>query len=145
MLLSLRNTPTSISSTVVQLIAYPLGCAWAKSVPDWRFFCFGRQVSLNPGPFNVKEHTIITIMTAAGSAVSYAFDILLAQELFYDQYFKWGFQILLVLSTQAMGFGLAGISRRFLVWPSSMVRTSLLCSPCGMFCIEESTSNRIHT
>lgn len=60
-------------------------------------------------------------MTAAGSALSYALDILLAQEIFYKQHFGWGFQILLILSTQAMGFGLAGVMRRFLVWPAAMV------------------------
>lgn len=98
-----------------------LGCAWAKTMPNKSFKIFGKTIEVNPGPFNVKEHTIITIMTAAGSAVSYAFDILLAQEIFYKQFFKWGFQLLLVLSTQAMGFGLAGVARRFLVWPSSMV------------------------
>lgn len=46
---------------------------------------FGME--LNPGPFNVKEHTIITMMTAAGSSVSYAVDILLAQQVFYHQHF----------------------------------------------------------
>lgn len=61
------------------------------------------------------------IMTAAGSALSYALDILLAQEIFYKQHFGWGFQILLILSTQAMGFGLAGVMRRFLIWPAAMV------------------------
>lgn len=61
---------------------------WAKFFPDYRFKLFGNEMSLNPGPFNVKEHTIITMMTAAGSAASYAIDILLAQELFYNQFFR---------------------------------------------------------
>jgi hypothetical protein len=69
----------------------------------------------------MKEHTIITIMTAAGAAASYAIDILLAQEVFYEQFFGWGFQILLIISTQAMGFGMAGVLRRYLVWPAAMI------------------------
>lgn len=69
---------------------------------------------------------MIVIMTAAGSALSYALDILLAQEIFYEQHFGWGFQILLILSTQAMGFGLAGVMRRFLIWPAAMVWPSTL-------------------
>lgn len=60
-----------------------------------------------------------TVMTAAGAASSYAIDILLAQEVYYGQFFHWGFQILLVMSTQAMGYGLAGIMRRYLVWPAA--------------------------
>src|SRR5688572_28153881 len=120
-LLGLRRSPIVITSTVVQLISCPMGCAWAKFMPEVTFRVFGHELALNPGPFNVKEHTIITMMTAAGSYPSYAIDILLAQEIFYQQFFKWGFQVLLILSTQAMGFGLAGVARRFLVWPSAMV------------------------
>lgn len=111
----------SITSPVVQLIAYPIGTGWARFVPDKRFRLFGREISTNPGPFNKKEHTIITIMTAAGAGFSYAFDILLAQQVYYNQFWGWGFQLLLVFSTQAMGFGIAGVLRRFLVWPAAMV------------------------
>ncbi len=98
-----------------------MGLACAKYLPSWTFTVFGRKWELNPGPFNMKEHTIITIMTAAGSASSYAIDILLAQEVFYSQFFQWGFQILLIISTQALGFGFAGVLRRFLIYPASMV------------------------
>ncbi|ROV96080.1 hypothetical protein VPNG_09161 [Cytospora leucostoma] len=121
-LLSLRRSPVQIQPVVVQLIAYPMGKGWHATMPNWRFRLFGKVFEFNPeAPFNMKEHTIIVIMTAAGSALSYALDILLAQEVFYKQHFGWGFQILLILSTQAMGFGLAGVMRRFLVWPAAMV------------------------
>lgn len=112
----------SITSPVVQLIAYPMGCGWAKYMPHWSFHLFGRELFINPvQPFNKKEHTIITIMTAAGAGFSYAFDILLAQQVYYNQFWGWGFQLILVFSTQAMGFGIAGLLRRFLVWPAAMV------------------------
>ncbi|CAN8105626.1 unnamed protein product [Discula destructiva] len=121
-LLALRRSPVTISPTVVQLISYPMGKGWHAVMPNWKFRLFGHQIEMNPeSPFNMKEHTVIVIMTAAGSALSYALDILLAQEVFYKQFFGWGFQILLIFSTQAMGFGLAGVMRRFLVWPSAMV------------------------
>ena len=44
-----------------------------------------------PGPFNMKEHTIIVVMANASFAggVAYASNILLAQEVFYGQYFGW--------------------------------------------------------
>lgn len=109
-----------------------MGCFFAKVVPDKSFTIFGKQIRLNPGPFNVKEHTIITMMTAAGTSVSYAIDILLAQEIFYEQRFRWGFQILLIFSTQAMGLGIAGISRRFIVWPSAMVWPATLITSTVM-------------
>jgi OPT family small oligopeptide transporter len=120
-LLGLRRSPITITATVVQLISYPMGIWWAKLMPEITFKILGREFELNPGPFNKKEHTIITIMTAAGATTSYAIDIFLAQEVFYGQFFSWGFQILTILSTQAMGFGLAGVMRRYLVWPAAMV------------------------
>ncbi len=126
-------------------------------MPNWTFTVFGFTAELNPGPFNVKEHVIITIMTAAGSGPSYAIDILLAQEVFYQQAFKsvslfpcssvvtrpltttcrWGFQIMLILSTQAMGFGLAGVMRRFLVWPAAMVWPATLITTTVMFSLHD--------
>ncbi len=57
-------------------------------MPEVSFTVFGNELSLNPGPFNMKEHTLITIMTAAGASLSYAIDILLAQEVFYKQFFS---------------------------------------------------------
>jgi len=131
-LLGLRYSPVTILSTVVQLISYPMGIYWAKFMPDFHFKVFGHELSLNPGPFNVKEHTIISMMTAAGATASYAIDILLAQELFYQQNFKWGFQVLLIISTQAMGFGVAGMLRRFLVWPAAMIWPATLVTTTVM-------------
>ncbi|KAH8659933.1 Tetrapeptide transporter, OPT1/isp4 [Xylariales sp. PMI_506] len=110
-------TGLQIQPPVVQLIAYPMGKGWELFMPNIKIF--GAQ--LNPGPFNKKEHTIITMMTAAGAAASYAFYILIAQQVYYGQKWGWGFQISLTLATQALGFGLAGLMRRFLVWPAAMV------------------------
>jgi OPT family oligopeptide transporter len=107
----------SITSPVVQLIAYPMGTGWEKFMPNRKIFGF----ELNPGPFNKKEHTLITMMAAAGTTISYSISILIAQQIFYGQVWGWGFQILLIMSTQAMGFGLAGVMRRFLIWPAAMV------------------------
>ena len=65
-----------------------MGVFAAKVLPTRQWKVLGFEFTLNPGPFNVKEHTIITMMTAAGSSISYAIDILLAQEVFYKQFFK---------------------------------------------------------
>ncbi|KAG6008048.1 hypothetical protein E4U21_005061 [Claviceps maximensis] len=136
-LLSVNRTPANITSTIVQLVAYPLGVGLAKVLPNKERHVFGLKFNLNPGPFNVKEHTIITVMTAAGSTFSLAIDILLVQEIFYKQSFGWGFQILLVVSAQAMGFGVAGVARRYLVWPSSMVWPANLVSCTIMYSLHK--------
>lgn len=126
LLFSLRNPSIQITTYVVQLVAYPLGLGWDKIMPSRKFKTFGLQWSLNPSPFNVKEHTIIVVMANASFAggVAYATDILLVQEIFYKQSFGWGFQMLLVITSQMIGFGLAGMVRRFLVCKLRTIQTA---------------------
>lgn len=74
-LLGLRRTPSSISSIVVQLIAYPIGRGWDAIMPNYVLECrcclFDLKLELNPdAPFSMKEHTLIVIMTAAGAMPS---------------------------------------------------------------------------
>ncbi len=117
MLFSLRNPSIYITTFVIQLVAYPVAAAWDLVMPRRHFKTFGREWTFYPGPFNIKEHTIIVAMANAsfGGGQAYATDILLAQEVFYGQHFGWAFQMLLVITTQMLGFGLAGIVRRFLI------------------------------
>ncbi|KAI9733514.1 MAG: hypothetical protein M1818_007262 [Claussenomyces sp. TS43310] len=123
MLLSMRQPSIAITSIVAQVLAYPIGIGWTKVMPSMVFTTLGIRWSLNPGPFNMKEHTIITVMANAsfGNGAAYATDVLLAQYLFYGQNFGWGFQLLLTWTTTMMGFGLAGLARPFLVWPAAMI------------------------
>jgi hypothetical protein len=61
-LFSLREPSISIGSLVAQLCCYPIGVFMAKVLPKRQFSFFGWKWSLNPGPFNKKEHALITIM-----------------------------------------------------------------------------------
>ena len=61
-LFSLRDPSISIGSLVAQLCSYPIGVFMAKVLPRRKFKIFGYECSLNPGPFNKKEHTMIVIM-----------------------------------------------------------------------------------
>jgi len=63
MLLSLRNPSISLTTFVIQLIAYPLGLLWDLIFPDRVWNIGGIKFNLKPGPFNFKEHVIIVIMS----------------------------------------------------------------------------------
>ena len=66
-------------------VSYPLGLAWEKTFPN-REFRIGRlRFNLNPGPFNLKEHTLITIMANVtfGNGVAYSTDTIEALRGFY--------------------------------------------------------------
>ncbi|KAF8707703.1 oligopeptide transporter, partial [Rhizoctonia solani] len=110
-----------ITALVAQLVALPAGKLLEKTLPRAHITTFGYTWSLNPGPFNIKEHTLITVMANVVAGGAYATDIIAAQRLFYQQYWGATYQLALVISTQMFGFSLAGICRRFLVWPSSMI------------------------
>ena len=50
---SLRSLKSTLGYQIVaQLLAFPIGRAWAKFVPNVRIF----GMELNPGPFSIKEH-----------------------------------------------------------------------------------------
>lgn len=114
-LFSLRSPSIGLGALIAQIIAWPLGHGWAKVMPKKQFNTFGIEWSLNPGPFNIKEHSIIVVMASVSFSAAYATDILLAQIAFYKQDFGLVFQLLLIISTQSIGYGIAGMLRKFLV------------------------------
>ncbi|KAK7511312.1 OPT family small oligopeptide transporter [Phyllosticta citriasiana] len=118
---SLRQPAISIGTIVAQLISYFLGNLWARFLPSKQHTTFGIKWNLNPGPFNVKEHSIIVVMAGVSYGVAYATDIILAQVSFYKQDFGILFQLLLIITTQSLGYGIAGMLRKFLVYPAAMI------------------------
>ncbi|KAM0436921.1 hypothetical protein ACHAPT_002634 [Fusarium lateritium] len=128
-LFSLRQPSISIGPLIAQIIAWPMGHGWARFVPDREFNTFGVRWTLNPGPFNIKEHAIIVVMASVSFSVAYATDIILAQLVFYKQNFGITFQLLLTISTQSVGYGIAGMLRKFLasmIWPENLVGVTLM-------------------
>ncbi|CUM55232.1 uncharacterized protein AC631_00988 [Debaryomyces fabryi] len=119
LLFSLHSPQIILTTLVTSLLAWPFGMAWAKFIPNIKIF----GAPLNPGPFNIKEHTLIVIMAnvSFGGGAAYATDILLSQNKFYNQDFGWGFDLLAIWSTQCIGFALGGLARRVLVNPASMI------------------------
>lgn len=93
-------------------------------MPDVTLF----GLKLKDGRFNIKEHTLITVMAnvsfAGGSA--YSTDVFLSMSQFYNIDFGWGFMIVATIATQTIGFSVGGLVRRVLVYPASMIWPSNL-------------------
>ena len=62
MLFSMRAPQLIISSLVAQLVAWPIGIAWQYTFPNRQFRVGKLKFNFNPGPFNMKEHTVIVVM-----------------------------------------------------------------------------------
>nr|AGA20376.1 oligopeptide transporter 5 [Phanerodontia chrysosporium] len=123
-----RFPSVSVGGVVAQLISLPILRLWARVVPNVKIF----GVSLNPGPFTVKEHVLLTIMASVGSGSAYATDIIAVQRVYYNQTYNFAYQWFLVMSTQLIGFSIGGIARRFLVNPPSMIWPANLVT-CALF------------
>ncbi|OSX66500.1 hypothetical protein POSPLADRAFT_1043923 [Postia placenta MAD-698-R-SB12] len=123
-----RYPSVSVGSFVALLLSFPVGRAWARFMPRVKIF----GMSLNPGPFTIKEHVLVTIMANVGGSSAYATDIIAVQRVYYNQDYNFGYQWMVVMSTQLIGFSIGGILRRFLVQPPSMIWPVNLVT-CALF------------
>lgn len=125
-----RMPHIKFGGAVGQLFIYPTGTILAYILPKWKVKLFGVNFDLNPGPWTHKEQMLTTLFfVVAGSGTSYAFYNINVQrlEVFYDN--KWvdfGYELLLILCTNYMGFGIAGVFRRFAVYPVVAMWPTLL-------------------
>lgn len=127
-----RKEPLAITAISAQIAVVPLGQLMAARITKRVFFKGKRwEFSLNPGPFNVKEHVLITIFANSGAGTVYAIHIVTAVKVFYQKNISFFISLLVVITTQVLGFGWAGIFRRYLVepaamwWPANLVQVSL--------------------
>ncbi|EED24656.1 conserved hypothetical protein [Talaromyces stipitatus ATCC 10500] len=118
-----------VSLIFLTVWAYILGDLMAVLIPteiNWeigglRITDGGFLRFLNPGPFNSKEHAAITIMASAASQSALATEALAAQYLFYGGYPSKAAGIFIVLTSQLIGFGVAGLLRDVIVYPTNMI------------------------
>ena len=118
----------AFNGLVAQIMALPFGKFLAWALPTTKFRTFGYTWSLNPGPFNVKEHTVITAMVNITWSTPTIISTILAQQINYGQSLTYSYKILLGLSSQLLGLSYGGMFRSVLVWPSSMIYPGTLVS-----------------
>ncbi|OVA15237.1 Oligopeptide transporter [Macleaya cordata] len=131
---SYRTEPLTITQITIQIATLPIGRYMAKVLPKKKFRLLGfgsREFSLNPGPFNTKEHVLISIFANAAGGTAYAVGILDIIKAFYKRKITLLASWLLCITTQVLGYGWAGIMRKYVVepahmwWPGTMVQVSL--------------------
>ncbi|KAI0011908.1 OPT superfamily oligopeptide transporter [Xylariaceae sp. FL0662B] len=131
----LHSPPIFLSSNLVIIVTLPVGHFMARVLPTKKYNLFRWEFSLNPGPFNYKEHTITSIMTTLVWAFdngSLASDVYVAFDKFLGIPISPGFKFMFLLTTQALSFGFAGMFHRFLVrpafciWPGALPNCSMI-------------------
>lgn len=124
---SLRYPSVHIVALVAELLAYLFGVILAKTLPLYTLnlspIGLGKWC-INPDRhFNIKEHTVITIMSnvSFGYASADSTSIIQAtSKAFYNFELKPGFSVLVVLCCQMLGFGIAGLSSPWLIEPGML-------------------------
>ncbi|KAF1959944.1 OPT-domain-containing protein [Byssothecium circinans] len=83
---------------------------------------------LAQGRWNAKEHCCVYIGSNVSFGFAFATDVIVEQTKFYNQDLGVVYQVLLTLSTQILGYALAGLTRQYLVRPSGMIWPGTLVS-----------------
>lgn len=130
---SYRKEPLGISAVSAQIASLPLGRLMAAVLPTRKFRVpfTTWEWSMNPGPFNIKEHVLITIFANAGAGGVYAIGIVTIVKAYYKRKLTYFVALLITITTQMIGYGWAGIFREYLVkpafmwWPANLVQVSL--------------------
>lgn len=150
---SLRYPSVAITPVIALLLVHPLGHLWDYLLkrpydPEDRFHEGVRCPSiptdlhrlqpnkplrswrqwLGQGRWNEKEHTCVYVSSNVAFGFAFATDVIVEQTQFYNQSAPIMYQLLLTISTQILGYGFAGMARRFLVNPSGMIWPSTLMS-----------------
>lgn len=136
-LFDIRLPTIRFDTNIAQLLAFPMGKAWERWMPDALISVpfTAYKLRLNPGRFNKKEHMLIAIMANTSRSLPYTNYIIWTQVLpqyFNQQYARsFAYIIMNAMGTNFIGYGLAGLTRRFLVypsycvWPASLVTIAL--------------------
>ena len=115
---SFRTTYAPYSVFFVQIAANYVGMWLAKVIPAWNVKVpFTKyQFSLNPGPWSVKEHVLVTISAASGATYNLAYAPVSIAELYFDQRMNAGVAIVFMWVVVWTGYSFAAISRQFLLY-----------------------------
>ncbi|CAF1382928.1 unnamed protein product [Didymodactylos carnosus] len=102
-----RSNPLVITTLITQVLAMPAGKFLEYILPK-RIWRIGKwHFSLNPGPFSMKEHTVITIMSNT-TTFSFGMELIAAIHMHFNRTLNHGVALFLILTAQIMGFGMAG-------------------------------------
>ncbi|KOM27497.1 hypothetical protein LR48_Vigan432s000200 [Vigna angularis] len=99
-----RTQPLTISVILIQIVVLPIGRFMASTLPSKEYSFLGWRFTLNPGPFNMKEHVIITIFANCG--VSFgggdgnSIAAIIVMKAYYKQSLSFLCALLIVLTTQ---------------------------------------------
>ncbi|KAI0784380.1 OPT oligopeptide transporter [Abortiporus biennis] len=100
----------SVSTLFLLVLSYWFGNGMHMLLPTMKF--------INPGPFNIKEHVAIIIMSSTAASSATAIQVISVQDLYYNNKMNAGIAIFTLIGSQLLGYGYAGLLQDVLVKPT---------------------------
>ncbi|KAH8099561.1 OPT oligopeptide transporter [Cristinia sonorae] len=116
----------SVSTLFLLVLSYWFGNGMHMFLPSRGIFRW-----INPGPFNIKEHVAIIIMSSTAANSATAIQVISVQDLYYNNTLNAGVAIFTLIGSQLLGYGYAGLLSDVLVkptkcfWPSTISTANL--------------------
>ncbi|KKY16111.1 putative oligopeptide transporter [Diplodia seriata] len=124
-----RTTYAPYSVFFVQIASSYAGSWMAKVLPAWQvrlpFTSWG--FNLNPGPFSVKEHVLVTISAASGATYNLGYAPISMAELYFDSKVHPAVAIFFMWGIVFTGYSFAAIARQFLIYDPQFPWFTALC------------------
>ncbi|KAI9924521.1 hypothetical protein ASPWEDRAFT_28331 [Aspergillus wentii DTO 134E9] len=128
-----RTTEAPYSIFFVQIACHYAGHFLARVLPatkiraPWTQWSF----SLNPGPWSIKEHVLVTLTAASGATYNLGYTPIALAELYYGQVINPAVAIFFMLAIVWIGYAFAALARQLLmhdpeyIWPQALMQTTL--------------------
>lgn len=116
----------SVSTLFLLVLSYWFGTGMHALLPSKGIFRW-----INPGPFNIKEHVAIIIMSSTAASSATAIQVISVQDLYYNNKVNPGIAIFTLIGSQLLGYGYAGLLSDVLVkptkcfWPATISTANL--------------------
>ncbi|TXG63626.1 hypothetical protein EZV62_010620 [Acer yangbiense] len=120
---SYRQNLFTIPNVSVQILIVILGKSMAATLPSklvkvpgtsWSF-------SMNPGPFNIKEHVLLSILATTGSNGAFNIATLAVRKLYYHKYISFWPGLLMIMTTEGIARSGSALSVICLLWKNSVI------------------------
>lgn len=113
---SFRTTYAPYSIYFVQIASSYVG-QWLEILPAWQVKVpFTKKgFNLNPGPFSVKEHVLVTITAASGATYNLGYTPIAMSELYFGETVNPAVAIFFMWSIVWVGYSYSALARQFLI------------------------------
>lgn len=128
-----RTTQAPYSVFFVQIACHYAGHFCARWIPAWNIGLPGTKWSfnLNPAPWSIKEHVLVTITAASGATYNLGYAPVVLAELWYGERIKPAVAIFFMWAIVWTGYSFAALARELLLpdpqylWPQALMQTQL--------------------